>query len=693
MAKNTDKNWLQQEGHPPDDDLLLYLDGELSTKDAGDVRTHLEACWSCRVRLEKVQEAISDFIDYRNQILKPSIEPPPHGWRGFDDLLSQQVAETGKRSFFSAVRESLGRIFSTARLMRAHPPVMLVRITAGLFAALLLSLLIFYFNRVPTVSADELLNRAVQVHSQQLRTTPQAVIYQKVQLKRKKAGSSTDSTVTWEVWSDTSASRSRQAVDTAAGRRFVPNVLSQVAAAADQPGKTGIPADLTSLARVLEANNMDPQLPLSAVSYNAWRGSVSSKHEAVTASTRAGVELMTLETTSTGPSAVGAVTQASLVVRAHDWHPVAERLRVKQHDGDDEYELTETAFEVISVSLLDPAIFADESPVGAPEIARADRPTEESASITAPARVAASTELEIEVLSLLSQAGADLGEQVSVTRAPDGSLRVEGVVETDERKRAILETLSPARSSPAVQIEISTVAEATQPETQRSEPTSPLISSHVEVTNRTLPVEPDLRQYFSQQGGDVDDQIRQFASRALAQSQQALFHASAMRRLAARFSLDQLRAIDPKARATWLAMIRNHASGFAQKTATLRSELEPVFYPEPSVTPSEYGFEITGDADLIWGIERLYALASSNDEVVRSAFTLTSGDPDITAIKTPQFLRSLLSAERLAAHIAMPRPEEVTPGPSPINLSVSAAPNFVPVFVAGRRALTERTPS
>src|SRR5215510_11594175 len=88
-------------GHPSEHELIPFVDGELGPKPTNQVRAHLEACWSCRVRTEKIEETISTFIDYRNQVLKPTIEQPPRGWRGFDGKLKHLASEVGRPSLFA----------------------------------------------------------------------------------------------------------------------------------------------------------------------------------------------------------------------------------------------------------------------------------------------------------------------------------------------------------------------------------------------------------------------------------------------------------------------------------------------------------------------------------------------------------------------------------------------------------------
>ncbi|MBZ5583127.1 MAG: zf-HC2 domain-containing protein, partial [Acidobacteriia bacterium] len=55
--------------HPEDGQLLRYLDGELPGRKARQVRRHLEACWQCRAALEELQDAVSECVRYRRDVL------------------------------------------------------------------------------------------------------------------------------------------------------------------------------------------------------------------------------------------------------------------------------------------------------------------------------------------------------------------------------------------------------------------------------------------------------------------------------------------------------------------------------------------------------------------------------------------------------------------------------------------------
>jgi len=51
-----------RDSHLSDQQLLLELDGELSAREARQVRTHLSRCWKCRTRRLELESAIADFV-------------------------------------------------------------------------------------------------------------------------------------------------------------------------------------------------------------------------------------------------------------------------------------------------------------------------------------------------------------------------------------------------------------------------------------------------------------------------------------------------------------------------------------------------------------------------------------------------------------------------------------------------------
>src|SRR6185369_12536695 len=235
--------------------------------------------------------------------------------------------------------------------------------------------------------------------------------------------------VGWEIWNDTVNSRVKLV---ASGENIRPGTQ---------------PPEITNLRAILQANGMNEHRPLSAASYRSWSDSLTSKTEDVVRGTNlSGSEVFTIKTVPMQPIALGRIVEARLALRADDYHPTELYLRAKTVEGEQEFELTESDFDVVSLKDIDPAIFSDPattevaSTVGTtPKVDSsaipAESPGETKTNEQPEAKMpAATTDDEVEVLDLLNKVGADISEQLNVTRTADGHLLVEGLVETSKRK-------------------------------------------------------------------------------------------------------------------------------------------------------------------------------------------------------------------------------------------------------------------
>jgi len=350
--------------------------------------------------------------------------------------------------------------------------------------------------------------------------------------------------------------------------------------------------------------------------------------------------------------------KATLALSRADLRPVEQTLLVRVGQETREFRFIETSYERRASQSVTGSVFEPEPELlsdgeaGRRGDARVISPSPRLPIFPSP--TVATTELEIEVLRLLNQARADLGEQVSVTRAAPGALRIAGVVETEQRKQELLRALAPITQNPAVKIEISAEAEAQKQISQTHTSSAPLIIQQVEPADEKLPVYPELRRYFSGRGwpeAQLEREIRRLATRVLNRSQQALVHSWAMRRLVNRFSSDELRHLAPEARAKWLALIAGHAGSFQSEIQALRQEIAPVFAAAAPPGELRAELEIADEATLSRAITRLVELSSTNDEAIQAAFTISTGSGASATVKTPPFWRSLHAAERLAARI------------------------------------------
>jgi hypothetical protein len=94
-----------EDSHLSDQQLLLDVEGELSTHDEKPVRSHLDACWKCRARRQEIENAIADFIRIHQREFDVKL-PPAAGRRA---LLKAQLAQ------LSATQPRSGRFVLTRR--------------------------------------------------------------------------------------------------------------------------------------------------------------------------------------------------------------------------------------------------------------------------------------------------------------------------------------------------------------------------------------------------------------------------------------------------------------------------------------------------------------------------------------------------------------------------------------------------
>src|SRR5580704_17341326 len=81
--------------HPDAGRLLQYADGELSNRDAAEIRTHLEACWNCRAEIEDIEETVTEYACYQRRLFEAPPEPPV-SWERFEIRLDRVIAERHK---------------------------------------------------------------------------------------------------------------------------------------------------------------------------------------------------------------------------------------------------------------------------------------------------------------------------------------------------------------------------------------------------------------------------------------------------------------------------------------------------------------------------------------------------------------------------------------------------------------------
>lgn len=563
MSNKQGKNWFRFGWHPAEEELLLFLDGEASERQAGKMRAHLERCWACRNRRDKFDRAIVAFMDFCEAETGSGSSLPPRASLEFAERLRVAAsAEPGS--------SLLSRWAMTLRWQFAQRRVAVAAIACLLIIA---SLAVIFRRAERTVSAQELLQRTAQAETLSLRRVGDPVVYRKLQVKRV----GTSDAVVWESWSDAERKQFRQRVADNRGLRFL------------RANETDAPALLAELEDVFRANHFDVQRPLSAAAFAEWRQSIRTKTELVSRQ----ADSLTLTTIAEPSHAPKTIWEASLVVRESDWHAVALHLNVQVNvQGEREtraYEILETAYEVLPLQAL--TVFSDlpPTPLMTPASARppVSLPTETPIVAAALKPVPTEAELkdaEVAALYTLHQLKADLGEQIEVVREADRQITVRGLVETEARKQQLNEAL---RAVPLVIPNLQTVEEAARQQAaetpaDRAE-TNTLAALEISASAANAasvnPFQQYLETYFVERGNERQNaalKAAQLSDAVVSETAAALSEAWALRRLAERFKPEQEGEFAAPNRQRILEIMRNHLARLQTHRRSLHAQLNPV---------------------------------------------------------------------------------------------------------------------
>jgi hypothetical protein len=262
---------------------------------------------------------------------------------------------------------------------------------------------------------------------------------------------------------------------------------------------------------------------------------------------------------------------------------LAESLKIRGANEIREYELSETAYEVMPLAVL--TVFTEPTPLPMTTPgARTERVLAEASPTASLKPLPTAAELqnaEIAALYALHQLKADLGEQIEVARESNERIVVRGQVETLDRKR---ELVSAMKEIPLVTLRIQTFDEAAKtPRTQK--PTPVAMSS--ESNDGAAPAagvnqfERRLARYFAegagaqQNPGAITRRIAQLANSVFAESSGAVANSWALRRLADRFDESADGQVDAAAAERLREIINHHLAAIGAQTRNLRSQLEP----------------------------------------------------------------------------------------------------------------------
>jgi hypothetical protein len=375
---------------PDDEELVAYLDGEVEPPRREEIAHLLRISLVLRERLA----ALRRDMEITDRVLADAVPPEPAGWS-----------------------------WSGLEAARSHPARWRRVLGTGIAAAACAAVAVFvWVSTPPAISADDVLARAGQAEAARLEGVMVPVVHRRLRIVRT-AGAGSPETATLDSWTVSGTGENRESFEPEGGARDT------------------LRAELD---RVLEKNRLDRRYLLSPVAYRRWRAGIHASGERLERlRTEDGAEAYSIATTVEA-GGEGEITRSEFVVRAADWRPVANHLRVRTAQGEADYDIREMELAVLARAALPVDYFHPSVPArpAAPEPVWTPPPAVEPPAAPAPVVVAAPVDDEIEALYAVHRAGACDGDPVSVGRTAEGRVEVKGTVRTRERSERIQEWLA-----------------------------------------------------------------------------------------------------------------------------------------------------------------------------------------------------------------------------------------------------------
>ncbi|MCU1321298.1 MAG: hypothetical protein JWM43_947 [Acidobacteriaceae bacterium] len=539
--------------HLSDDRLASLFCNELPLVEKLVAKRHLAKCWHCRVRQGDLEGPRADRIVelYREVLNSEDLKMSPQPRAEFAHRLERHIQLPPRR-------------WRVVRLLKVSfirlPPLNMSFVIFGVCVVATSSLLMFWWQqRAPDISANSLLVQAEKWDS----STPaesQGVVYQSVRITAPQL------TVERSIYRDLQGKRSLKQM----------KLVSTQQKLKDELARAGI--------------NWNE--PMSASDYQEWH---DHQHVRADKIERAGKHLLRLTTTTPD----GSASPQSITVRDEDFHPVLRTVALRDVGT---VEIAELDYKVLPWSAVSEDVF--ESIGNFAGSTRASGAT----VLHLPKMIQGATpqqldEAELGARLILNQLHADSGEQIEIRRDKD-NVQVEGIVETDERKRQLQAQL---RMVPHVVASVQSVADLKNSFASAG-PTTVQTASMPDLPS---PLEISLHAH-GRSVGDINSLAQRFFNVALTISQES----KAIADLQTRFAPEEQRTI--VVAATLSELIYSHRE---RLEAALKNERALLVEARvTTVQSSSFGrrtSSLTDAADKNLALSR--ELTQTNSPVTRSA--------------------------------------------------------------------------
>lgn len=628
--------------HPDDAGIIAYLDGELSQVEREQTRVHLEKCWSCRSRLNAVQDSIETFLRLRRSIMPSEMPPAGPALAEFRLRLRQHISHP--HAIRSRIRIKVPSWRELFLPLAAMVPWKHAKAAAAMGIAVFIMCFTvadpFHWNRV---SADELLLRA-DIREQLSERPVDRVIRSVISVDQIKIATREKKNLGRIVLSQDNMSTSVYlAGETTSGRSLGQTVSDRDDLSTADPFSGEMDEGLS---RYLLNQGWFPLVSVSEYRrLIAGRGIDGSK-----GSTVQKVDGCYEVHHMFAPGHGSGITEAEISLDASTYSPVSISFFATERGVDLQYVITRAVLEFLprtpQIATLFRPVSDAHSEMVPSSVAALPQPDAESRSRTAPMLSplnyfnSKATDAEASVALVLHRAGADLGEEINVLPMSDGTLLVQGLVDNMGRKGAITQALSGLGMPLRIQIytpsdvrgsgELFPAPDLLPNKRPVEMSSGPVVLNIGSLTGESskMAIFDQLYAHLSRQvkatgqpgsPSELQRRVAAFANEALNLSRHAVFHAWALKKLDVEFSTARSAGLSEAARQQVEDIRVSHRRAISDTAHVLDSMLSE-YAPEGVPVKSEGR---ASEAD------QILQLAIEQNGIVRDLFTGSSQVRDV----------------------------------------------------------------
>jgi hypothetical protein len=617
--------------HLNDIQLVAYQDGEMSRGELDLARAHVEGCWICRSRLGTVQENIDRFLEARKSHLPAASAFAENRVEQFRQRLTRHSAETEGDGISVAARVR-DRLITGAR---GFAVTIAQHRKAAIASALAACLLVVMFTDVlnTRVSADTVLARSenYEVAHHPAKGQVSRISVRVERIDRRSGTARQLGTITTVHDSETPVTYWQAQSLAGSLEKTTANDATQIAGSMLR----AVLPDDNENAPLIEYLDHERWLPDFSV--EGFRRLVGSRGTTEASVKRAG-EIFELDYPFISGHSSG-ITEARLQVNAQDYAPTSISFVISAEHAAQEYRFTRTSMANEPRSMELAHLIA---PPGTSEVSIGHSVPGNTAAVAplhrpVPLTYANSraTLAEIAAAEALHKVDACLGEEVYLFPMSDGSLLVQGLVDSSVRRDAIRQSLKtvagPLRVEIFVPRELKNGSELYSPpdrfegvEANENTGASSVPTTLADLSSSSMPLHDRIYTHLSRSGiasGETEKQVAIFSNEIVTHARQTFLHAWALRKLDREFSPERMSGL-PASALKEVQNIREDHQHWIANLAQRQSEMLSTI----AETPLAAGMS-EGDLEQM-DSETLMRLAREQNDLVRSLFTTSRERPE-----------------------------------------------------------------